>query len=206
MEVACTPGAPDQLHAIESATKIGARPTPAQADALELYAQTLAEHDVVFVRWLLWSAHPPKDEVGLVTHWLKSDDPVTRLRAAYIQRWLHPRQLAVRAALADAADRATEANLSTAIVVSAACLVEPDHPHRGAWLQTLKRCAASTDATQRYHALQGLMKSYDEGKLPVLVAMLDDPQPDIRIGAAWSILDIAQRRTDSLRIIKPHSP
>jgi hypothetical protein len=192
LEIATQSGAPDQLHAVESAAKIGAALSDVQRAALEKRATELPEHDAVFVHWLLWSKTPPANSAALLVKWLQSDDAITRLRAAYLLRWLKPTDQAILDALTIAADASVDANLATAIVVSSACIIEPRNPHADAWRTKLWRVVATKDSSATYHALQGLMINASREDREKFLPLLDDMNADIRVGAAWAILQSAQ--------------
>jgi hypothetical protein len=193
LELVANPDAPDRLHAIESAAKLSVVAPAAQISDLQTLAARAPERDAVFVRWLLWPSHPPSDSDAVLIGWLRSTDPVTRLRAAHLLRWMTPVSRSVLEELSRAARATIEPDIAAAIIVGAAALLGASPADDVRWRERLEAMVHGADPAAAYHALQGLMALYAIEDLPILLPLLDHPAAEVRAGAAWAILTVVKR-------------
>jgi HEAT repeat protein len=182
----------DQLHAIETLGKLRHRPAAAVRRAVEHYVQKAKAADVVFARWVL---HLAGDHTALpaIIAALESQDPAVRSRAAYVLQALNITDAGARRALARAAEREPPAAAGYANVLSAAVKLEADPNLMRGWITALEEVVASGSTGARYQACQALMLRYTPEDLHRLVPLLDHPDGDARIGAAWAILHVIAR-------------
>lgn len=178
----------DRLHAIESLGKLGHATTPrACAAARAMAGGTAAEG--VFPRWVLYLAGD-RDVLPQIVAALDSTDPIARLRAAYVLRWLKIDDAATRAALTRTADREPSDAIGYAIILGSAVSLNADPARVPAWIAALEQILANGSAGARYDACQTLMRRYQPADLAKLAPLLDHPEGDVRIGAAWAILHV----------------
>jgi len=187
-EIALTPGLPDRVHAAESAAKLLAPPPPHVVASMKEWAVDAPDKDAAFALWCNWSRALPAEASPLIINWLKTGDDDTRLRVAHMLARLNPTDPAVLAALADAANAATEVNLPNTIVVSAAHFLNASPADMPAWRTFLEASIATSDPLFIFHSVQGIMPYYQKSDIPDYVPMLDHPDPDARTSAAWVIL------------------
>jgi HEAT repeat protein len=181
----------DRLHAIESLGKLGHVPSGnVRAAAAAMAAGSDAE--AVFPRWVL---HLAGDQAALpgIVRALDSSDPIARLRAAYVLRWLKINDAAMRAAVARTAGREPSDAIGYAIILGAAVALDADPARTSAWVAALEHILAHGTPGARYDACQTLMRRYTTADLEKLAPLLDHPEGDARIGAAWAIQHVTRR-------------
>lgn len=183
--------ASDRLHAIESLGKLGHAPIGPVRAAAEAMAKGSAA-DAVFPHWVLHLAGD-KSALPAIVAALDSDDPIARLRAAYVLRWLHVDDPATRAAIARTAEREPSTSKGHAIILGAAVTLEADPARTPAWITALEQILANGAPGARYDACQTLMGRYPVADLTRFTPLLDHPDGDARIGAAWAILHVSAR-------------
>lgn len=191
LAIAATPDLPDRVHAIESIAKLGAVPSPAAVPVLQRWAETAPEREQVFIRWGLWPVDPPADPGEILAQWLGSNDEITRLRAAYITRWLGAPAPAADA-LTRLAHATTDSDAFAAIVLASAYLLSPAPSDAATWRAQLETIAQGDDPAATYHALQGLMPRYEQTDLERILPLLNAADASARIAAAWTILTVTQ--------------
>ena len=179
----------DRLHAVESLGKLGHHPSGrVRAAVAEMAKGSAAE--AVFPRWLLHLAGEPA-ALPAIAAALGSNDPVARLRAAYVLQWLKINDPATRAALDRTAEREPADAIGYTIITGAAVALDANSARTPARVATLEQILAHGAAGARYHASQTLMRRYTIADFPKLAPLLDHPEGDARIGAAWAMLHIA---------------
>ncbi|MCF3650468.1 hypothetical protein [Synoicihabitans lomoniglobus] len=192
LTIAGTPDLPDRVHAIESVAKLGVEPPAEWVPILKRWALVAPEREQVFIRWALWQVAPPDNPGQLLAAWMNSADEITRLRAAYITRWLGAPEPAATT-LVDLANRTTASDQIAAIVLASAYLQDPAAPNALRWRTQLEAMVVGADPAATYHALQGLMPSYTPQDLAPVIPLLQHADADVRVAAAWTILHITQR-------------
>ena len=95
-----------------------------------------------------------------------------------------------RAALARTADREPSDAIGYAIILGSAVSLNADPTRVPAWIVALEQILANGSAGARYDACQTLMRRYQPAALPKFAPLLDHPEGDVRIGAAWAILHV----------------
>jgi HEAT repeat protein len=182
----------DRLHAVESLGKLGHAPTGRVRSAIADMANGPAAA-AVFPRWVL---HLAGDRTALpaIVAALASEDPVARLRAAYVLHWLKINDPATRRALDRTAEREPKDAVGYAIVICAAVGLDANPAQTPARIAILEHILANDSAGARYQTSQTLMQRYTAADFPKLVPLLDHAEGDARIGAAWAILHISSKR------------
>jgi HEAT repeat protein len=186
-----TPDGPDRTHAMESLAKLD---QPAVAAEHE-YIQDVADGAGPASPFALWRLAQAgnADSIGRLAKLLRSRDAVTRSRAIYVLGRLKTEHPAAGAAL------------------SAALAAEPsDSPAR-----CMLRSAVGGDALRqviddagaspggRYLAAVFLSDSGEPRDYPSLARLLEHPDGDVRVGAAYAMLKIDAR---SARQAPPSAP
>jgi len=169
--VSLVPGDPDRLRALESLGKLHYILTGSSLQAAR--ALQLAGDSTALER---------------LGHLLAAKDPVARQRAAYALRWLRPDDPALLRRLARAADNEPPGSVAYPFLVSAALSLNADPEQASFWQAKLERLAVGSSADARFEASQALMPYCTVSTLPLIAGLLDDPDNNTRVGAAWTIL------------------
>jgi SSS family solute:Na+ symporter len=176
------PSAPDHAHAMEALAKLH---EPAADDAERKRIQDVADAKSQISPFAVWRLANANDATAIerLVVLLHADDAITRSRAAYVLSRLQP--------LPDTATQAVTATLDK----------EPaDSPAR-----IMLRAAQGGDAVRemakdtkvapsgRYFAAMNLADNGTGGDYAILDALLNDPDSDVRVGAAYATLKIDAR-------------
>jgi SSS family solute:Na+ symporter len=176
------PSAPDHAHAMEALAKLH---EPAADDAERKRIQDVADAKSQISPFAVWRLANANDATAIerLVVLLHADDAITRSRAAYVLSRLQP--------LPDTATQAVTATLDK----------EPaDSPAR-----IMLRAAQGGDAVRemakdtkvapsgRYFAAMNLADNGTGGDYAILDALLNDPDYDVRVGAAYATLQIDAR-------------
>lgn len=182
--------APDRLHALEALCKLGAPHSPAVLAATEEWLAHATPEDAVFLHWLRWQSGATDARPFIVSH-LASPVRDARLRAAFILRLTAANDEPTLAALAQAADREPADSPALVYIVGAAYITRADPERFTAWRDILEGYVTHGTATETYHALQALMYYYHLPDHDRMLALLQHPEGDVRIGAAWTLLFVS---------------
>jgi SSS family solute:Na+ symporter len=176
------PSAPDHAHAMEALAKLH---EPAADDAERKRIQDVADAKSQISPFAVWRLANANDATAIerLVVLLHADDAITRSRAAYVLSRLQP--------LPDTATQAVTATLDK----------EPaDSPAR-----IMLRAAQGGDAVRemakdtkiapsgRYFAAMNLADNGTGDDFPILDTLLNDPDSDVRVGAAYATLKIDAR-------------
>lgn len=194
-EVFRDPASPDRLDAIESLSKLGFVVSGRTRAMVRTLAAEAPEGDALFAWWALALAGEP-GALERMTASLASANGMARQRAAYALRWLRPRSPAILQALARAANAEPFDTDAYPYLLSAALLLNADPQYSAAWQAKLENVLATGETWARYEASQSLMPRYALADLPRLMPLLENPESDTRIGAAWSILYVYIKADD----------
>ena len=187
----------DRLHASETLAKldvvIDAENRPAYFDAAEKGDGPFE----AFTRCLLIHSGE-SDQESVLADLLGAPDERTRQCAAYALR--HVDTVSPDTLERLAATWESESGDSLAKVYLLGSLYQ--HTSDGIEAAELKvkllRYAQTGNKGQKYEAIAVLGEKGDESDLPTLIALLDDPEADVRVGAAHAILRIERRVAHSL--------
>jgi hypothetical protein len=189
--VVLDPATMDRLHAVESLGKLRHAPSGRVRAAVEEMAGG-SDAEAVFPHWVL---HLAGDRGALpkIVAALDSADPIARLRAAYVLRWLTITDPATRAAIARTAARESPTAIGYTIILGAAVTLDADPTRTNEWIAKLEEISGNGTAGARYDACQTLMRRYTTTDVVKLAPLLDHAEGDVRIGAAWAILHVTRR-------------
>ena len=176
------PNSPDPTHAMESLAKLSERATgDAERHAIHSIADA-AGPSAPFALWRLAQS----EETGVVdrlARLLKSKDTITRLRAIYVLGRLQLKLPAAREALLSAL--ATEPSDSSLLATFRAAV-------GGEAGRAVIRDLASPPG-DRYFAAMFLADSGSPADYPILCEQLKDANSDLRVSAAYAMLNIDAR-------------
>ncbi|MDB6169563.1 MAG: hypothetical protein JWM88_2427 [Verrucomicrobia bacterium] len=189
------PASPDRLDAIETLSKLNCVISGPTLAASRQLAAGLSESDGTFPLWALALANEP-GALERLAGVLTSANSQARGRAAYALRWLRPSSPQVLRALAQAADAEAADTDALPYMLGAALALNADPLRAGAWQARLEKILAAGETSARYEACQTLMVRYGIADLPRFQPLLEDPESDTRVGAAWSVLFIEARSRD----------
>jgi hypothetical protein len=180
------PDGPDRLHASETLGKLGYRARSNEIAAFDLVARTGPGPFAANARWVLVNSGGPGSEQRLAES-LDSGDAGARANAAYAIRYLRRLSPVMWNALAAAAGRETGDEIVRVSLASAAFVHAPAG-QRARYKAGLLEYAASRSSDVTYEVCAALAMRGDRGDLPLLTRLLDDPNVDVRIGAAHAAL------------------
>lgn len=186
------PTSPDRLQAIESLCKLRHVLGGAALAAAREMEGRVAPADALFPLWALCLAGEDHALERLAGS-LASPEAAVRRRAALVLRWLAPPERWIRRELARAADVEPASTVASPYLVSAALWLDVDAGRRAAWRARLEQHLMTGPAGVRLEACQTLMRIYAPRDLSRVVALLEHPEGDVRLGAAWMILAVMAR-------------
>lgn len=205
--------AADRLHAVESLAKLGVVVDEPTANHIDAWAADAADAEKVFVSWLLHlSGHDSVDadrQQGEIVSLLRSDDAITRLRAAFVLANLGSLSRDSVESLLNAADLAMSsepdgdlAQLADAHVIAAAWHVAVAQSDRsakqvGAYREELGRRARNRAAIGTILA-NALAELGEPGESAGLARWLDAQDADLALSAAHALLRLDRRRPGAL--------
>ena len=182
---------PDRLHAAETLGKLGYRAGGREAEAFELAARTAPGPLAANARWVLANSGQPDGDVRLA-ELLASEDPGTRATAAYAVRHLPKLSAAAWNKLTAAVGKETGDNIVRASLLSAAFVHAPAD-QQARFTADLLEYARRGTKDEKYEVSGALATAGRADDLPLLSGLLDDPNADVRIGAANAIVRITAR-------------
>lgn len=191
-KVVLDPSSPDRLHAVESLAKLGGPHSAAVLAATRQWYNHAPEEETPMLEWVLWQAGEHEVETAL-RHRLASPTLVSRLRAAYVLRQIRTMDPSTLAALSAAADAEPVDSAARPIIIASAFLLRASPERLPAWRSILEEMAAQGPPSAAYDALQGLMGVYHTADLARILPLLQHAHGDVRIAAAWTILDVTSR-------------
>lgn len=186
--------AADRLQAVESLAKLK---HPLGGKAREMAARLatqLAESDrVVLPLWAMAASGDPRaleSFIGL----LRSPDVATRRRSAYALRRLRPESNVLRVAILEAQKKEPADTIAYPYLLCTALDLNLDPAKTQAWFEALQSVAATAAPKVKFEALQVLADHYGPADAATLVPPLQDADGDVRAGAAFALLGIADRQ------------
>ena len=177
---------PDRPHAAETLGKLGYRAGKNEVAAFDLVARTGPGPFAANAGWVLVNSGWPGAEMRLADL-LDSNDPGARANAAYAMRYLRKLSPAVWNRLMAAAGKETGDEIVRVSLVSAAFVHAPAD-QRARLKSALLNYARSGSNDVKVEVCAALATRGDRDDLPLLAKLLDDPNADVRIGAAHAAL------------------
>lgn len=184
---------PDRLHAAETLAKLGYQASEPEAEAFELVARTGRGPLAVNARWVLANNGRPNSEMQLA-ELLRSDDLGTRADTAYAIRHLPKLSRAAWEKLAAAVLGEPRDSSGRLSLISAAFAHAPSDRKAHFKAELLEYARGGTN-DEKYEVCAALAKQGQDDDLPLLIGLLDNKDPDVRVGAAQAILRIGQRES-----------
>ncbi len=196
------PDCPDAVHALESLAKLGYVIPKGER---QRWIDSQARLDQVGLPYLYWLLAISGDLESLqhLGELLGSADSRVRGRAAYALRHLsvsppkgsEPIWPGLVDTLAAAAGQSSDSTDRVYLVSAAFVVASKNDEEQVRTLGSLVRSYVETgDRTQKYEAASALGVCGDQDDAPRIAALLDDPDADVRIAAAYAILRIDRRQ------------
>ncbi|MEY4940378.1 MAG: hypothetical protein RIQ93_2113 [Verrucomicrobiota bacterium] len=186
------PGSADRLQAIESLGKLRHVLRGTALLAARKMEAEVAPPDALFPLWALCVAQEP-GAIERLTGALASPDAAVRRRTGLILRWLAPQEPWIRQELARATDAEPTASVAAPYLVSAALWLKVDPARTAPWRARLEDALMTGPANVRLEAAQTLMRLWTPADLGRVAVLLDHAEGDVRIGVAWTILEVLAR-------------
>ena len=184
------PHGPDQTHAMEALAKLR---EPAADDAERRRVREVADGEGPASPFAVWRLAQANDATAVdrLMKLLRSNEPTTRARAAYVLGQLQPLPAA-------AASDALAAALEKELPDSAARVMI----HAAQGERAVRALARDTDVAPsgRYFAAMRLAECGTAEDLPVLTRLLNDPDSDVCVGAAYALLCIDGRSSATTKV------
>lgn len=183
---------PDRLHAAEALGKFGYKPEENETGVFVAAARSQDPDIAVYAQWVLANSGKAEDETRLAA-FLDSPHEPNRRRAACALRFSQAVSDETRQKLIKIAEQ-EPASSSARVYVLATALVHASEPKHAAWLkEELLKCAQTGDKDVKCEVAAALAAKGDASDLPALTAWLDDPETDVRVNAANTVLRIGRR-------------
>lgn len=183
--------APDALQAIESLCKLQIPPT----GRILALIRDITEGPEGVRPLAFWADHLAGDPTApaRIAELLGSTDPVVRLRAAYALRWIKPSGHSIGSWLANVAQKEPPDSTAFAYLLSATLVLNPDSPLLDVWLLAAARVRDTGTAAARFEICQALLVHLSRMTPADFLPLLEHPDADSRIGAAWVIIRSQER-------------
>ena len=192
---------PDQIHAVESLAKLNYVIPTDERPAFEAAAKSDNSGLTLFANWVLTqSAVQPQPYRNRIAMYLDAEDPIARLRAAYILSHAPKLTMENRRKLKDTAQREPTDTMTYAYVVGASFVVagaSSDEDELSRCRAELSRIARSGELREQYAACEAFARCGTISDLPLLTDLLKDDESDVRVAAAFAILQIGRRSRDN---------
>ncbi|HIA48578.1 MAG TPA: Na+:solute symporter, partial [Candidatus Hydrogenedentes bacterium] len=193
-------GGSDRLHASETLAKLNEVIAPENRSA---YLDAAGKGDgpfEAFTRCLLIHSGESEQETALA-NLLGTSDERTRQCAAYALRHVDSVTPDTLQRLKTTWEAESEDSLAKVYLLGSLYRHSAEDANTVELKAELLRYAQTGDKGQKYEAIAVLGGFGNESDLTVLVSLLDDPEVDIRVGAAHAILRIERRIPHSLALL-----
>jgi len=182
------PDGPDRLHAVETLAKLA---DPARPDELLRVGREGTGALQTYARFALARSGGTEDEAALAAL-LGSDDAAVGGGAAYGLRFLEALGPDTFARL-DAAARAEAADSTARVYLFSARYVHAPEDDVAAAREALLRYARDGSTSEKFEVGAALARRGDDGDVPLLLGLIEDPEADVRISGADALLEIERR-------------
>ena len=186
-KAALDPDAPDRMGAVESLAKLKYALAPDERPVIETLAASEDEGMAVFSLWLLFQTPGSANPQDRVARYLDSKDPINRLRAIYVLRFLPDLSARNRAKLKAVAQAEEKDTLTYAFATSSSFIVARtygDHDEARRTHGELYRILKSGQPLEKQEACRALAEQGSSDDLDVIAPLLTDPTSPARVGAA----------------------
>ena len=198
--VLTNPASPDRLHAAETLAKFY---YAANAEEVVTLDQDVHAGDgplAAFAACILIHSGRTEYEEELAKL-LDSDDARTRMCAAYALRHVDDIQPDTWKKLVATAEKETEDSTARTHLYSAAFVHAPNEEAAAPLKKVLLACVDHGAKSEKYEAVAALALRGDAGDIDLLTRLLDDPEADVRSGAAYALLRIGRRAPHPLHAL-----
>lgn len=182
----------DRLHASETLGKLDYRAHGEDADPFEAAARTGLGPLAANARWVLANSGRSQGDVRLA-EMFTSDDVATRAAAAYAMRHVTKISPAAWGKLFGAANKEPDGTIVRVSLIAAAFVHAPAD-RKASYKAELQKYVRTGNDDAKYEACATLAAYGRDDDLTVLAPLLDEKNPDVRVGAANAILQIDRRR------------
>jgi HEAT repeat protein len=177
-----------RLRAIESLGKLRVRLSGRPLAVMREFACTAAPAEAPLPLWSLALAGEP-GALDRLSSLLSCPSDLARMRAAYALRWLRPSDPGVLRRLVAAAGAEPGSGAARPFLLSAALTLDADPRRSASWRSELANLPPGGSTDARFEAAQALMSPGDQDNLARATLLLDDPDANTQVGAAWTILE-----------------
>lgn len=190
--VALDPTAPDRLQAVETLGKLHVQLSPGELQAIRQWAEESVPAIAPFLWWVLHLNGAP-DALPKIVAALGTPEPIARLRAAYILKRDKLTGADAGGALARAWAGEPPDSPAYAYVLCAMATLGDDPAKQRECLDRLGNLIApGVNAAGQYEACLTLMQLWPAENAGKFGHLLDSPDADTRVGAAWAVLHLSQ--------------
>lgn len=192
--VALDEKAADRLQAIETLGKLHVRLPEEELQAIRRFAVSATPAEASMAWWVLHLNGAP-DALARIVEGLGADEPVARLRAAYVVKRDRLTGSGAVAALARAFNREPTTTIAYPYLLCAIALLADDAAQRQECTERLGQLLTAQNAPGKYEACLTLMLIWPLESVHRFSPVLESADADTRIGAAWAILHLARSQT-----------
>jgi len=188
-EAVFNPASSDRAQAVEALAKLRYQISAEDRPKFEKLSSETVSDEAPFHRWLL-SVSGASSEINALAQLLDDPHDTVRGNTAYAIRHLHGKlSTDVAAKLANVVSR-LPVSKSRVYVVSAAYVSARQENEVEKFKNELLEYATSADQDAKCEVTAALAERGDDNDIPLLIELLNDPSPDVRVGAAYAILQI----------------
>lgn len=184
VEAFLDPAGTDRIHAAETLFKLGERPSFHMREAARGMLPAASGADRVFLLAIL---HTPGDAMALAELLvaLRDNDPLTRLRAAFVISRFAPAEAGALATLAETANSESPSTMAYPHVLGFALAAHGPGFTSAPWSAALRHLAREGRGSAA--AIKALIGHWKIEDLPELGSFLESPDASTRIAAATAI-------------------
>ena len=192
LAVYADPKASDSVHAVESLAKLEYAVPERDRAALQAWTENPGTERQGYGRWLL-AVSGTQEDVERLAELLADERPVTRGVAAYALRFM-PKRITpeVIDKIAAAADSVRPDDLRGHLI-GAAYATAPHGTPMQRFRELLLNLTRDGTRTDKCEALNGIASRGDAADVPLAVQLLGDPDADVRVSAARTLLTLTKR-------------
>lgn len=185
------PNGPDRQHAVETLGKLARRVPPAAEQAARQLMKSDEPAMAAFAAWVV-GINDPNTGLAALKVMLESDVSEARRLAAYALRFQEDLAPDLTATLVRVALREPPNSTARLHLLSSALVHAQAGPEKTRLKSALLKYLETGTEPQRHEAANALAQAGDRGDIAALEPLLDSPEPDSRIGAAYAILRLAR--------------
>jgi len=195
--VAMDPAAQDRIGAVESLAKLKYILAADERPVIEKLAASDDDGMALFATWLISRMPGSANPQDRVASYLTSTDPITRLRAIYILRFLPNLTSTNRGQLKAAAQAELKDTLTHTYATSSSYIVARAYGDASEARRShdeLCRIAATREpGAEKQEACRALGEQGSPADLDVIAPLMTSPAPAARVGAALAAATIVRR-------------